>query len=301
MTTPYIGSDPPQITYIDPDGGSWYLTDLLLSKGYICTGIAGVSGIPVSFSSIPMLNGGALPQLYIPQPGAVALGLFAQSQGDINAYMDLLDSIAYAFFNQRNNQPVPGYLQIQRQDGSSRQLVVYTVDGTSIPTDEGVDWSTYAIGLQALDPFWYDTTPQSKTYVLSGLAAGILPLLPIALGSSTVFGADTITNDGGAEAYPVWTIVGPGLPTIRNITTGRQFSFNTALTAGQIVQVNTKPSQQSAIDVNAGTSVWSEIIQQSPRDLWSLARGDNQIFITMGGSGSGSSVNLSWTRRWLRA
>jgi hypothetical protein len=292
---------PPQITYVDPDGNNWYLTDLMLSQGYVCTAIVGVSGVPVSFSSIPLLNGGALPQMLVPQPGQIAMGLYAESQGDINAYMKLLDSIAYAFHSLRNGVPTPGYLQVQRQDGSTRQLQVFTVSGTEVPTDETSFWSTYAIALQSDDPYWYDLNPMSKTYVLAGQAVGILPLLPIALGASTVFGSDTITNDGGAEAYPVWTITGPGLPVIQNVTTGRQFSFNTALTSGQVIQVDTRPGRQSAVDVNAGVSVWSQIIQNSPRDLWSLARGDNKIFLTMGGAGPGSSVVISWYRRWLRA
>lgn len=299
MTTPI---SPPQITYVDPDGGAWYLTDLGLSKGYICTGIAGVSGIPVSFATIPLLTGGALPQMYISQPGAVVLGIYAEAMGgDVNSYMKLLDSIAFAFSNDRDGLIEPGFLQVQRQDGTTRQLQVFAVDGTAVPTDEGVGWSTYAISLQAPDPFWYDLIPQSIQYVLSGQAAGILPILPIALGSSSVFGADTVANDGGAEAYPVWTIVGPGLPVIQNATTGRQFSFTAALTSGQIFQVDTRPGRQSAVDVNAGVSVWSQIIQNTPRDLWALARGDNDIFITMGGAGPASSVTLSWTRRWRRA
>jgi hypothetical protein len=298
---PFDSIPPPQITYIDPDGNTWPLTDLALSNGYICTGITGISGLPVSFSSIPLLYGGSLPQLYTPQPGAIGIGLFFESQGDVNAYMDLLDSFAYAFYNVRNNTPAPGQLVIQRQDGTSRFRNVYCVGGADAATDEGVTWSTYTLSLQADDPFWYDLSPNVTIYQLAGAAAGILPLLPIALGSSTVLGSGLIDNEGGAEAYPEWLITGPGLPTIQNQTTGRQFSFATALAAGQQVQVNTQPGQQSAVDIGAGVSIWSQVVQETPRDLWALARGMNEIFLTMGGAGSASAVQLSWTRRWLRA
>lgn len=302
MTTPFDSIPPPQISYIDPDGNTWPLTDLLLSNGYICTGIVGVSGIPVSFSSIPLLNGGALPQLYTPQVGSIGLGLFFESQGDINAYMALLDSFAYSFYNVRNNVPTPGQLVVQRQDGTSRFRNVYCVGGQDAATDSGVDWSTYTLTLQADDPFWYDLNPNVTNYQLaSSGAAGILPILPISTTVSTVFGADIIDNEGGAEAYPEWLITGPGLPTIQNQTTGRQFSLTNAMADLQQIQVNTQPGSQSAVDIGAGVSVWSDVVQSTPRDLWSLARGMNEIFLTMGGAGADSSIQLTWTRRWLRA
>jgi hypothetical protein len=302
VTTPFDSIPPPQISYIDPDGNTWPLTDLLLSNGYICTGIVGVSGIPVSFSSIPLLNGGALPQLYTPQVGSIGLGLFFESQGDINAYMALLDSFAYSFYNVRNNVPTPGQLVVQRQDGTSRFRNVYCVGGQDAATDSGVDWSTYTLTLQADDPFWYDLNPNVTNYQLaSSGAAGILPILPISTTVSTVFGADIIDNEGGAEAYPEWLITGPGLPTIQNQTTGRQFSLTNAMADLQQIQVNTQPGSQSAVDIGAGVSVWSDVVQSTPRDLWSLARGMNEIFLTMGGAGADSSIQLTWTRRWLRA
>jgi hypothetical protein len=178
---------------------------------------------------------------------------------------------------------------------------VYCVGGQDASTDEGVTWSTYTLSLQADDPFWYDLNPNVITYQLAGASVGILPMLPIAMGSSTVFGADIIDNEGGAEAYPEWLITGPGLPTIQNQTTGRQFSLAAAMADLQQIQVNTQPGLQSAVDIGAGVSVWADVVQNTPRDLWSLARGMNEIFLTMGGAGVDSSIQLSWTRRWLRA
>jgi hypothetical protein len=299
---PFDSIPPPQISYIDPDGNTWPLSDLTMQNGYICTGITGISGIPVSFSSIPLLNGGALPQLYTPQPGAIGLGLFFESQGDINAYMALLDSFAYAFYNVRNNVPTPGQLVVQRQDGTARYRNVFCVGGQDIAVDEGVDWSEYTLSLQADDPFWYDLAPNVATYELAATtSSGILPLLPINLAISTVFGADIIDNEGGAEAYPEWLITGPGLPTIQNQTTGKQFSLTSALSDLQQIQINTQPGNQSAVDVGAGVSVWADVVQSTPRDLWALARGLNEIFLTMGGAGADSAIRLTWTRRWLRA
>jgi hypothetical protein len=308
MTTPLINSGPPvdsipppQISYVDPDGNVWPLTDLSLPNGYICTAISGVAGIPVSFSSIPMESGGAIPQLYIDQPGTIGIGLYVESQGDVNAYMRLLDQIAYAFRSVRSGVPTPGQLVVQRQDGTTRQLNVFTVSGQDAETDSGVTWATFTLQLQSADPFWYDLTAQEISFIGAGSATGILPLLPIDLSTSSIFGDNIIINDGGAEAYPIWTLTGPGLPVLTNNTTGKQFGFQSALVSTQVVQVDTRPGLQSAYDINTGANMWSQIVKDTPRDLFSLAVGPNDISISMSGVTSNSEIDISWYRRWLRA
>jgi hypothetical protein len=308
MTQPPTGTNPPrdsipppQITYVDPDGVLWPLTDLTLSNGYICTNIAGISGVPVNFSSIPMVTGGAVPQIIISQPGQIAMGMYLESLGDVNAYMKLLDSFAYSFRTERAGSPSPGYLVVQRQDGSTRQLAVYVTGGVEAAVDEGVAFSTYLLTLNAPDPYWYDQYPTVLQYNLTASGVtGILPLLPINLTPSTVFGSQNVINDGGADTYPIWTFTGPGIPTVQNVSTGFQFSFFSALVSGQQVQVSTVPGNQYAIDISNGNNMWGQIVKNSPRDLWPLIRGTNQISIQMSGATSSSAIQLQYTRRWLR-
>jgi hypothetical protein len=302
MTTPIDNLQPPQITYLDPDGGIWPLTDLMLSDGYICTGITGISGVPINFSTIPLVTGGAIPQLVISQPGQIAMGMYLEAQaGNVNAYMQLLDQFQYSFRTERNGTPTPGYLIIQRQDGTQRQIAVYVASGMDAAVDEGVTFSTYALTLVSPDPYWYDLYPVIIQYALTvGGANGILPLLPIDLTPSTVFGGQTVINDGGADTYPIWTFTGPGIPTVQNLTTGFQFSFFSTLSSGQQVQVSTVPGNQYAIDVSNGSNMWGQIVKNSPRDLWPLIRGSNQISIQMSGATSSSAIQLQYTRRWLR-
>lgn len=299
---PYDSIPPPQISYLDPDGILWPLTDLTLPNGYICTGITGISGVPVSFSALALVTGGAIPQMIISQPGQIAMGMYLESLGDVNAYMRLLDAFAYSFRTERSGSPAPGYLIVQRQDGTTRQIAVYVTGGVESPVDENVYSSTYAISLSAPDPYWYDQFPTISQYVLTIAGpTGILPLLPINLTPSTVFGSQTVNNDGGSDTYPVWTFTGPGIPSVQNLTTGFQFSFFSALTTGQQVQVSTLPGNQYAIDVSNGSNMWGQIVKNSPRDLWPLVRGTNQISILMSGATSGSAVQLQYTRRWLRS
>lgn len=305
MTQP----SPVQFTYIDPDGGSWLLSDNLLSQGYVCTGISGIAGLPVAFSTIPLIDGGVAPQLYIPQPGNVNMGLYIEAlNGDQNSYMNLLDKLTYAFYNRRNGSPAPGFLQGQRPDGTSRQLALFCTSGLDQPSasssDDGLQtgqlWTTYVLTFQSPDPFWYDVNTQQIVFGLAGAPTGILPLLPIALGLSTVLGTATVHNDAGAESYPYWDITGPGIPVIKNNSTGRSFSMGSSLASGQTVRVTTQPGQQSVVDLSTGANLWSNLVAASPRDLWPIIVGSNSLTLTMSGAGTGSQIVMNWTKRWLR-
>src|ERR1700746_601174 len=201
---------PLDITYIDPDGNTWNVSDLTMSNGYVCSGITGHGGLPVAFQTIPMLDGTATPNFYLPQPGTINLGLLVgrPASDNENDYYALLDAVARAFLCRRNEVPVPGYLQIQRPDGTTRQIAVYTTSGLDTP-DIQIHYTNYALTLQTPDPYWTDLVSQNLVFSINA-AAGILPLLPIQLASSAIIGSATIVNNGNALAYPIWTITGPG-------------------------------------------------------------------------------------------
>jgi len=292
---------PLQIDYIDPDGNDWDLSDRSMASGYACSGLTGIEGLPVSFQTIPLLDGTAVPNIYLPQPGSINLGLLVvrPSSDDENDYYDLLDRVARAFLCRRMELPAPGYLQIQRPDGSVRQIAVFVVAGLDTP-DTQIHGTNYAFTLQTPDPYWTDLVSQSMTFSISA-ATGILPLLPVQLSSSSIIGAATIVNNGNALAYPEWTITGPGTPTIQNLTTGRKWALNTSIPSGNVVRVTTKPGSQMAVNLTTATNIWDQLVLSSLRDLWSLSGGGNQINIAMAGSTVATSVSVSWVNRWSRA
>jgi hypothetical protein len=292
---------PLEITYIDPDGNVWDLSDRSMQNGYACTGISGIEGLPVAFSTIPLLDGTAVPNLYLPQPGAINLGLLVgrPSSDDEDDYYILLDRVTRAFLSRRMEQPAPGYIQIQRPDGSVRQIAVYVISGLDTP-DTQIHYTNYAFTLHTPDPYWSDLASQSLLFSINA-SPGILPVLPVQLASSAVIGTATIFNGGNALAWPTWTITGPGTPTLQNLTTGRKWSLNTSIPSGNVVQVTTKPGTQMAVNVSTGTNIWDQLVLSSLRDLWSLAGGNNQISIAMAGSSIATKVSLSWVNRWSRA
>jgi hypothetical protein len=294
-----VPSVPLNITYIDPDGNNWGLSDLTMTDGYVCSSITGIEGLAVTLQVIPLLDGTALPNVYIPQPGTITLAILVTwpAGGNESDYYNLLDNMMRAFTNRRNNLPAPGYIQIQRPDGTVRQVTVYTIAGHNTP-EIGIYDTIYTFTLQTPDPFWYDLVQQSATFT-NNPAAGILPLLPVALGGP-LLGDVVVVNGGNALSYPLWTITGPGTPTISNLTTGLSWSLNTPIPAGQVVQVNTTPGTQYAVNTSTGENIWDQLALASLNDLWPLVGGKNEISVATSGSSVATTIKVQWTNRWNR-
>jgi hypothetical protein len=124
---------------------------------------------------------------------------------------------------------------------------------------------------------------------------------PVTLAPGALIGAVTVTNSGDADAYPVWTVTGPGAaPTLANTTTGKSFGMAVPLAAGETVTIDTRPTMQSAVD-SAGRNRWPDLVKAGPRQLWPLVPGENVVDLRMAGVAPGSRIVLSFVRRWLRA
>jgi hypothetical protein len=294
---------PLDISYIDPDNNLWEFSDLTMANGYVCSAISGIDGFPVMLQTIPFLDGTAIPNVYIPQPGTIGLSVLLgrPASDNENDYYTLADSFVRAFLHRRNDVPVPGTLIIRRPSGAARQIQVYTTSGLDTP-DVGKDNKmVYSLALSTPDPYWSDLTPTSIVYAIPNAAAGILPLLPVSFNSAGVIGDTQINNLGTAMAWPIWTITGPGTPTITNKTTGLSWTLTSAVPAGQQVQVVTQRGQQSAINLTTRANVWNQLGYPSPRSLWPLVGGINNVTIALSGATNASSVICNFTNRWMRA
>lgn len=302
-TTPLV------IEYIDPDGTEWPLSDYTAMNGFACAGISGIEGVPVQMQTTPLLDGTAYTNFYIPQPGTIVIAVIITRPrvsdntkavtDDENAYYDLLDRVSHAFYNRRNMAPAFGTISIQRPDGTTRQIQAYTTSGLNTP-EVGIHNTLYTFTLQTPDPFWYNVDVNQLLFSISN-ATGILPLLPIRFASGSVIGAVNVLNTGGESTYPVWTLTGPGTPTLSNLTTGRTFALSSPVSAGHVVQIVTQPGRQSVVDTTNATNLWDSLVISSPRDLWPLVPGNNSVNISMVGSTLATTIGLSWRNRWLRA
>jgi len=290
------------ISYIDPDNNTWNFSDYTMQNGYCCSAISGIEGIPLMLQTLPLLDGSAVPVTYIPQPGTIGLAILLSrpASDSENDYYKLLDDFVRAFIHRRNETPAPGTLIITRPDGTQRQINVFTLTGLDTPDVGKNNTCLYSLALQTPNPFWQDLTPSQVNFVMPS-ATGILPELPVDLDGPALFGNASVNNIGTALAYPTWTITGPGTPTVTNNTTGLSWSMNTAIPAGQQVQVVTQRGQQMAVNITTGVSVWGQLVMNTPRNLWPLVGGNNSITVNMPGSTTASKVNMSYFNQWNRA
>jgi hypothetical protein len=273
-----------------------------MSKGYVCSAIAGIEGLPVMMQAVPLLDGTSIPNIYIPQVGTIGLAILVgrPDSDDQNAYYTLLDSIVRAFYSRRNENPAPGLLIIQRPDGSRRQINVYTTSGFNTPEVAINNYTLYSFALSTPDPFWSEDVVMTETFGTTS-APGILPVLPVQLNHAHSLDNATITINGDMPSYPTWNITGPGTPTITNVTNGRAWALNKAINAGQRVQVNTARGHQAVFDYDTKANMWGELVFSGPRDLWPLTAGKNVVTMKIPDATVATTVTVSYVNKWARA
>ncbi|MFI0939137.1 phage distal tail protein [Streptomyces sp. NPDC021020] len=193
-----------------------------------------------------------------------------------------------------------GTLTVTEADGSARTIGAYYLSGAEGDTGQdtsGMRWQTVGLTFSCPSPYWLGD-PQHLQF--NGAATGtFFPVLPLVVQDSQVFGDTTITNLGDAAAYPVWTIHGPATSVeISNATTGLSFSLTAAIGAGDVLVVDTREREQTAV-LNGTDNWWPNLSDSSA--LWNLAPGVNDISLAMVGTTSDSSVHVDYQLRYLTA
>ncbi|MCP9947282.1 phage tail domain-containing protein [Actinomadura madurae] len=293
---------PLRVSYIDPDGETWDFSDL--SGPVQVINVAGHGSPPVALTSLAMPSGASLPQNYTGSGRTILVAIVAGADTQAD-FLRLTDRLAQALWTERLGVPAPGTLVIQRPDGTGRRIKVLCTDGPDLSDDDrdksGLTWTSFVITFKSLDPCWSDATPITLTFQGADEAAGVPPMPPVVLSPYAVLGNVTVNNTGNASAYPVWKITGPGTPTLENVTLGREFGLATELAEGETVTIDTAPDGTAYAIDQLGADRWSDLVKSSPRDLWELVKGPNQLNLALAGSSSASQIELSYVRRWLRA
>lgn len=193
-----------------------------------------------------------------------------------------------------------GTLRIRTADGSERDLACRYAGGLEVDESEGQSgpgWLRAVLTFRAADPFWYDRL--WTTLVFSNLAPiNFFPILPLHLAPSSVLGLVDVTNDGDAEAWPVWTLTG-ALATLvaTNAVTGAQLALtlNPPLITGETLTIDTRPGAKTVTRQN-GANLFGSLWPTS--ELWSLQPGLNTINLQTTGADSTTSVRLQYRRRF---
>lgn len=192
-----------------------------------------------------------------------------------------------------------GHLRVTAPGGDRRELTCRYVGGMEVDEVDGLQtYRRASVVFHAFDPYWYDVSDRVRTYE-TGEEATFFPLFPLRLSSSEVFADATEDNDGDVEAWPVWTITGPGSgPVLRNLTTGKHLSLTHTLAAGDVVVVDTRPGVKTITDED-GTNLYST--RASGSALWSLATGSNTLRIELSSATDATSVRMTYRRGFLSA
>lgn len=294
-------ASPLSLIYTDPDGVLWPWSDP--SNGFTVTGVTGIGSAPAAPQTLQLPTGDLLVQTVTPAARQIVVGLYVEA-GTQAALLDVIDRLAVALSNDRAGLPAPGMLTVRRPDGTARQVEVICTSGSDQPDATSNDgyryWTSYGLTFQPLSPYFEDAEPLTASWQLATAGAGVPPMPPVLLSGATVFGATSIDNPGDADAWPVWTIAGPGTASLGNTTTGRSFSLSAALGGGEVITVDTRPGHVSATD-GVGADRWGDLVAASPRDLWQLVPGMNALDLALTGATTASSIGLSFRPRRRRA
>jgi hypothetical protein len=107
-----------------------------------------------------------------------------------------------------------------------------------------------------------------------------------------VYEPTTINNTGNVDAYPVWTIVGPGTQfDLHDKSNDRRFTLNYALAPGQVAIIDTVNTSVRLVD---GTSLYRYL---SADDFFLIPPGVSSITASLIGAASGASITVRFKPR----
>ena len=211
---------------------------------------------------------------------------------------DLFQRIRYlrSLFN--SSKGVPGKLKILAPDGEERYINCLYKEGMEGQT-ETVDLTTHirrmTVTFRAFDPFFYgqETT---KIFQLNENPPKWFPIFPLTLGGDAVTSQIDIENFGDCDAYPTWTIYGPGAaPRLTNLTTNKVLSLEfIELDSMQSITIDTKTPR---ILLDDGTNLLPYLSWGST--FWTLQTGLNRIKIEMADADANSRIEIAYRPRFL--
>jgi hypothetical protein len=297
------------ISWTSAAGASVDLTDS--DGGYVSTtGRTGFGPVDAQIVSDTMWDGSVLVRTHRQQPRLMTIPLYVMGS-DAETYRQRLGALRATLRHPADpatGLPVPGRITVSLPDASQRSIAAFYQGGAN-PAEDQVD--DVAAGWCALPNLqFYAPVPTfegatvSRTWQLAPASAGVPPLPPVLLGSGAVIGASTVTNPGDTDAYPIWTITGPGTVTVTNSDTGQSYSFTQAISAGTVVTVDCRPVELApstgltATD-GSGTDWWPHLADYP--NFWTLPPGNTNLAITVTGATAASRVTVKFAPRWLGA
>ncbi len=282
-------------TWTDPTGVEWPLTDHTPSRGYHTTReISGWGAMPYELVTDPQARGGETVRHIRSNPARInwPLNIWGDTHLEfVDRYRDLRRAIMMTV-----HRGLPGRLTVYRPDGSGRWIEAYYEDGFTGAGGENWLFANPVITFFCPDGAWRDITPVTETRqfgVAGTLVSFLAPFWTLSAGS--VGGAPLMNNPGDLTAWPEWTITGPltGI-TGTNVTTGQSFTLTYEITAGQAITLTT---DRPTVRGPGGQNLVS-YLNWPTAYLWGVVPGDNAIEFSLGGYGTGTTVEIQFYPRY---
>lgn len=278
------------VTWIDPDG-----VELELGVQWDVTGRFS----PPTFfdeEGVPGQDGLRLREVrHDARNFVLPLWIEGSSESDLRTQMRSLVSAM-------NPQRGDGKIRVTSPVGDQREIVCRAASGLEmgerLGDTSGPTVQIAAVVFRAWEPFWQDVSDTvSGPWTVGAAPASFFPFFPMRLTSSEVFADVDITNSGDVDAWPVWTVTGPGSSiTFQNLTTGYTLMLDTTLAVSESVTIDTRPGVKTVVKSD-GTNLYPNLSATS--NLWPLQRGVNAVQISMGGATSATSVTMRRRHKYL--
>lgn len=152
------------------------------------------------------------------------------------------------------------------------------------------------ITVRAGDPFFTATSPMRQTIKGVTQSRGLIgKLVNLRLASSQRIGSITLSNTGDADAYPIWTVYGPGDTFTAISPTGQTLQWNGTLAATDVLTIDTKAG--TVVD-QTGANRYDKLAP-APR-FWTVPQGTSTAQCSLLNVNSASTITCTYnTRRWL--
>ncbi|MFG2532824.1 hypothetical protein [Streptomyces sp. NPDC048516] len=156
------------------------------------------------------------------------------------------------------------------------------------------------MAFEATDPTWYGDTEQTLDIPLGwmtggGFTAPVVAPIFVTSATTTAERPGWVTNAGTRDTWPVLRIQGPcNNVTITHATSGRVLALPTlALTAGQWVEMDTRPGRLSVVRENGGNAE-TYLAAASRLDLFSLPPGTSEMRWTAVDPTNTARLTITW-------
>ncbi|MEU1881894.1 phage tail domain-containing protein [Streptosporangium sp. NPDC020072] len=200
-----------------------------------------------------------------------------------------------------------GRLYVVEGDSSTRTIDMHYFDGAE--GDYGVDvggfhWQRYGLRFMALDPYFYSSTVETRTWrgdVEDLVPFFSSPFLGLHLAKTLSFnGQVTLDVYGDVDTWPIWYVTGPLEDvTFVNHSIGQSFTLTHQLLSGQSVTIDTTPGKKTVRLDGVGTNLWDKL-GPNPQ-IWPIAPYWNEIELTVNGVTNETEITLEYRPRYLSA